>query len=382
MKIGINLLAFLPNVSGGIEFYVRNLIDALAQIDSTNEYFLFTNNDNHHTFNLNHSNFHLLRISVGARPQMARVLCEQLYLPILASRLQLDVLHSPSYTYPILARVPGVITICDMLYKIYPEIIEEPKLTFWRLFVPWSVKRCKKVLTISEFSKQDIIKHLYALPSKVVVTLLALDGRFGKKPKRSSEEEIVRVCAKYKILSPYILSVGGVGKHKNAVALIKAVRELHKRPATKNLTAVITGNDYGSKKEIELMSSALDVAKFICLPGYVSKEDLPALYSGALAYVHPSYFEGFGLPLLEAFVFGVPLVVSDRASLSEVSGNAALVVNPDNVDEITDSIYCIASDYEFRQELIRRGYERIKDFSWEHTARLTLEAYKSAVIQS
>jgi len=377
LRIGINLLAFLPGVSGGIEFYVRNLLASLVHVDAENQYFLFTNHDNHHTFEFNKANFRRLRIHVGARPQMARIMWEQAYLPIVASRFRLDILHSPSYTWPVFSRVPGVVTICDMLYEVYPESIGEPKLTFWRLFVPWSANRCEKVLTISEHSKQDIVKYLHVAPEKVLVTPLALDLRLTSLGQ-PTQQEIAQVCAKYDVRRPYILNVGGVGRHKNPISLVGALDTLHQRPATKILALVITGNDYGVKTEIESAVAALDLGEFVCLPGYVAREDLPALYAGALAYASPSYFEGFGLTLLEAMAYGTPVVTSDRASLPEVAGDAALIVKPDNMEQLAEAIHQIVSDSQFRSEMIRRGYLRVKDFSWEQTAELTLEAYREA----
>ncbi|GAC1538783.1 MAG: glycosyltransferase family 1 protein [Herpetosiphon sp.] len=377
MNIGINLLAFLPGISGGIEFYARNLLTTLVVNDPQNNYFAFTNRDNHDTFNLHQSNFKRVRVNTGARPQFKRILWEQLYLPVLARRFRLDVLHSPSYTWPILATVPGIVTICDMLYKEYPDSIGQPKLAFWRLFVPWSAARCKKIITISEASRQDILKYLRVPPEKVVVTPLALDRRLDVNT-RPTPEMIAATCGKYGIRTPYVIDVGGVGNHKNAATLVNALALVKKRPGTEDLGLVITGNDYGTRRQLELAISAADLQQHVSLPGYVAAEDLPALYSGALLYASPSYFEGFGLTILEAMSFGVPVVVSNRASLPEVAGEAALVVDPDDVSRLADVIYEVAMNHSSRNALIERGYRRVAAFSWEETARLTLAAYVAA----
>ncbi len=377
MRIGINLLGLLPNVSGGIEFYVRNLLLALTEIDTFNQYYFFTNLENHDTFDLQRANVQRVKVNTRTRPQIVRIAWEQFYLPLQATRLRLDVLHSPSYTWPVFSRVPGVVTICDMLYKVYPEFIGQPKLMFWRLFVPWSANRCRKVLTISESSKQDIVRYLHIAPEKVVVTPLALDKQLDS-PRQPTEQEIAQACVKHGVRRPYILNVGGVGRHKNSISLVGALDALHRRPATKTLALVITGNDYGAKKEIESAVAALDLGEFVCLPGYVAKDDLPALYAGALAYASPSYFEGFGLTLLEAMAYGTPVVTSDRASLPEVSGDAAFIVNPDDLNQLADALYQLASNSQCREEMIWRGFRRVEAFSWERTARLTLEAYQGA----
>ena len=377
MRIGINLLALYPMVSGGVEFYIRNLLDALFKIDRSNEYVLFTNQDNHCTFAGGQPNVQWVLCGVGARPQWKRVAWEQLILPSFAKKYRLDLLHSPTYTWPVRSNLPGVVSILDMLYRVYPETIPRTKLTFWKAFVPWSARRCHKILTSSESSKRDIVRYLGVPPEKVTVTPLALDRQLdtGKQP---SADEIEEVCAKYAIRSPYLLDVGGVGRHKNPVSLVKALAILRGRTATKELTLVITGNDYGSAGEIRSCAYSFGLEEAVRLPGYVAREDLPALYAGSFAYVTPSMFEGFGLTVLEAMEFCTPVVVSDRASLPEVVGDAALTVDPERSDLIADAIYRIAMDPELRQDLINRGRRRVEEFSWERTARLTLEAYREA----
>jgi len=377
LRIGINLLALYPMVSGGMEFYIRNLLDALFKIDRSNQYVLFTNQDNHCTFADGQPNVQWVLCGIGARPQWKRIAWEQLILPLFAKKYSLDLLHSPTYTWPVSSGVPGVVTIHDMLYRVHPELIPRTKVTFWRVFVPWSARRCHKILTSSESSKRDIVRYLGVPSEKVTVTPLALDRRLdtGKQP---SADEIEGVCAKYTIRRPYLLDVGGVGRHKNPVSLVKALAILRGRTATKELTLVITGNDYGSAGEIRSCAYSSGLEEAVCLPGYVAREDLPALYAGAFAYVTPSMFEGFGLTVLEAMAFCTPVVVSDRASLSEVAGDAALTVDPGRPDLIADAIYRIAMDPVLRQDLINRGQRRVEEFSWERTARLTLEAYREA----
>jgi len=377
MIIGINLLALYPTVSGGTEFYIRNLLDALFRMDMSNQYVLFTNQDNHSTFAHGQPNVQWVLCGLGARPQWKRVAWEQFVLPSVANRHGLDLLHSPTYTWPVNSRIPGVVTIHDMLYCVHPESIPKTKLAFWRVFVPWAARRCRKILTISESSKRDIVRYLGVPPEKVIVTPLSLDCRFDIE-KLPSVDEIEGVCTKYAIRRPYLLNVGGVGKHKNPIALIKALTILRGCTATKDMTLAITGNDYGSAREIGSCASSSALEHAVRLPGYVASEDLPALYAGAFAYVTPSRFEGFGLTVLEAMAFGTPVVISDRASLPEVAGDAALAVDPERPDRIADAVYRIATEPGLRQELIHRGRRRIEDFSWEQTARITLHAYREA----
>ena len=379
MRIGINLLAVLPRFSGGIEFYIRNLLIALADIDTENQYYLFTNRDNHELFDAGRPNFQRIQVDTRARPQVSRIAWEQFYLPYLSARLHLDVLHSPTYTWPVLCNVPGVVTICDMLYQIYPETIDRGKLLFWRIFIPWSVKRCRKILTISERSKLDIVRGLPVTPDQVVVTPLALEVQFAHA-RPPAEEDVRRVCTKYGLCRPYILDVGGIGNHKNALTLVRAlavVRQKYPEMATLSLT--ITGNNYGAKEQILRAAEELKLSDLVFLPGYVAREDLPALYRGAVVYASPSYFEGFGLTLLEAMAFGIPVITSNCSSLPEVAGDAALIVDPDDSMQMAEAIHTLLANPEYRNKMISRGYCRVKAFSWEQTARLTLKAYHSAV---
>ena len=382
MNIGINLLAVVPNISGGIESYIHNLLSSLCKIDRKNEYYLFTNIDNSRVFDFQQDNFHQVSLHVRARPQLRRIMWEQAYLPIAAKKLRLHVLHSPSYTWPIFSSAPGVVTICDMLYRVLPECLDKRKLTFWRLLIPWSARRCAKVLTISEYSKYDIVKYLRLPSEKVIVTPLALDMRLSESCGSSTEQRIEEVCAKYQIRRPYILSIGSIGTHKNPVTLVKGLKVLHKRLPTRALSLVLAGNDNGAKAEIELAVKSLGVAEFVRLTGYVLREDLPALYAGAVAYTSLSYFEGFGLTLLEAMACHTPVVVSNCTSLPEVAGNAALIVDPDNIEQLADAIYHLASYSQYRTKMIEEGALRVKEFSWERAANLTLQVYNEVAADS
>ena len=378
MRIGINLLAIRPMVSGGIEFYLRNLLESLFRVDLSNEYILFSNLDCLGDFAFEYKNVQTMRCNIAACPQWKRIIWEQTFLPIAAKKYRLDLLHSPTYTWPVCSAIPGIVSILDMLYRVYPDTIPRAKLAFWSTLVPWSARRCRKILTISESSKRDIVKYLGVPPEKVTVTPLALDRRFDIGKKLSSDE-IDRVCAKYGIRKPYLLCVGGVAKHKNSIALVQTLAILRGRAPTREMTLVIAGNDYGSAREIEICASACSLEQVVRLIGYVVSEDLPALYAGAFAYVTPSRFEGFGLTVLEAMAFGTPVVVSNRGSLPEVAGDAALVVDPENPVRIADAIARIAIEPGMREELVHRGLRRVEQFSWEQTAWITLQVYREVL---
>ena len=282
MRIGINVLAIKPNISGGIEYYLYNLIEAIAKLDCRNEYYLFVSRDNCREINNYNRNFKKIYINVKWRQTLKRILLEQMFLPILVRKYQLDVLHSPTYTWPVLADVPGVVTVCDMLYKVLPDAIRPSKFLFWRLLIPISIFRCKKVLTISENSKTDIIRFLNIPADKILVTPLALDVALARV-NHPSEIEIEGICKKYFIKRPYFLNVGGMGKHKNPLMLVHCLKEMKRRSGIDDISLVIAGKDYGARKEIEDAAAALDLQRNVFLPGYVGREDLAGIYAGAFA---------------------------------------------------------------------------------------------------
>jgi len=377
VRIGINLLAFEPGRSGGAELYARNLVAALARIDRVNEYVLFTNLDNDEAYRSVAPSFCVERIGIRSRPQFRRVLTEQLLLPVLAKRHRLAILHSPSYTWPLAALVPGVVTIPDMLYRSQPHFVEQPKLTFWRIFVPMSAWRCKKVLTISDHARRDIARYLKVPISKIVVTPLA-PIPMGAGAAAPGSEEATKILAQYRIAPPYVLTVAGLGKHKNTISLVRALDLLQRRNSLKQLSLVVTGNDYGARDAIWTEIERLGLTHAVVLPGYVPARDLPTLYACAAAYASVSRFEGFGMTVLEAMACGAPVVISNCASLPEVAGDAAVVVDPDDTDALAGALFTLIADPERRRDYVERGRNRVAQFSWDATARLTLDAYLEA----
>jgi glycosyltransferase involved in cell wall biosynthesis len=378
MRIGLDLLPLLPDSSGGIEWYARNLVRSLTEIDQVNEYYLFTNIANHDSFGPDALNVRRILCSVRPANRVRRMLFEQMCLPGLASRYRIDVLHSPFYTLPLRGAATSVVTICDMLYRVHPQWVGQPKLTFWRLFIPQAARRCSRIVTISQNSKRDIVRFLRVPPSKVVVTPLAADGEFGWGGA-PSQAELHKVRRRYNLEGEYVLCVGGIGAHKNSVTLVRAFDRYCGRPGLSKMSLVITGQDYGARRDIESAIASLDLSHRVKLVGYVPRVELPALYRCASLYVSVSFFEGFGLTPLEAMACGVPVIVSSRAALPEVVGDAGITVEPDDVEALADRMLEVSTDAELRSRLSRDGVARAKEFTWKRTAVRTLEAYKAAV---
>jgi glycosyltransferase involved in cell wall biosynthesis len=376
MRIGLNLLPLVPDRSGGIEWYVRSLVETLPAVDESNEYYLFTSAANHESFAPDTSRVRRVLCPAASVSRAGRLIVEQLSLPRQVVRWGIDVLHSPFYTWPLRCRVPGVVTICDMLYEVHPQWIGQPKLAFWRMFVPQAAKRCRRIITLSENSKRDIVRFLRVPVEKVVVTPLAADVEFTAHG--SGYDESTDVCHRYGIRSPYVLSVGGAGANKNTVTLVRAFSRYCRQANVPRLSLAITGQDFGARREIAAAVSSLGLEDSVRLTGHVPRRDLPALYRAASVYVSVSWFEGFGLTPLEAMACGVPVIVANRTSLPEVVGGAGLIVEPEDVAGLTECITRVVIDHELRRRLSVEGLSRAKEFTWKRTALQTLAAYCAA----
>ena len=378
MRIGINLLYLLPGDVAGSETYIRNLLSGLARVDSANQYFLFTNSDNHDTFHFADSRFQRVLCSVAARLQIRRVAFEQMILPRLASYYRLDVLHSPAYTAPLITPCANVVSILDMLYRVYPGNIPQPKRIFWQIFVPLSARRCHVVLTLSENSRRDIVNYLRVPADKVVVSHLAVDERLVERHRALQNLEAQgRVCTKHMTKGPYIFTLAHSLKgHKNLLGLLTAFKMLRSRLPEINL---VVGGKSRFEPETQRAIGELDLMGSVLLPGYLSLDEMAQLYANAAVYVIPSLFEGFGLPALEAMYFGVPVACSNTGSLPEVVGDAGVLFDPKDTADMAHNLYHVLTDSTLRADLIQRGRRRVSQFSWEDAARKTLAGYELAV---
>lgn len=378
MRIGINLLYLLPGDVAGSETYIRNLLSGLARVGSANQYFLFTNPDNHDTFHFADSRFQRVLCSVTARLQIRRVAFEQMILPRLASYYRLDVLHSPAYTAPLITPCANVVSILDMLYRVYPSAILQPKRLFWQIFVPLSARRCHVVMTISENSRRDIVNYLRVPADKVVVSLLAVDERLVERHLTLQKLEAQgRVCTNAMTKGPYVFTLAHrIKGHKNLFGLLTAFKMLRSRLPEINL---VVGGKARFDPETQRAIEELDLMGSVRLPGYLSLDEMAQLYANAAVYVIPSLFEGFGLPALEAMYFGVPVACSNAGSLPEVVGDAGVLFDPKDTADMALNLYRVLTDSTLRADLIQRGRRRVSQFSWEDTARKTLAGYELAV---
>ena len=291
-----------------------------------------------------------------------------------AARLgKLDVVHDPTGVSPFLFGAGGaktVVTIHDVFPWSCPGTSTALDTLIHHHWLPRVLPRVDAVITVSKASKQDIVRFLGVSPARVRVIPEGVNGRF----RPVAALEMARVRARYGLPDRYLLFVGSVEGRKNLRRLLEACSILWQRGEKRPL--VIAGPR--NRRYEELMSALRDpeVERQVIFTGYLPEEDLPAVYSGADLFLFPSLYEGFGLPPLEAMACGTPVVCSNTSSLPEVVGDAAITVDPYNVEGLADTIRMVLSDGDLRQDLRARGLERARQFTWERTARETVEVYR------
>jgi len=277
-----------------------------------------------------------------------------------------NVFFSPSHYAPRFSPIPTAISIMDLSYIHFPELFTKHDLYQLVNWTKYSAKQARKIFTISNFSRDDIIKIYRKEPEDVVTTYLGFKPALASDSKSLDMEELGK---KFGITKSYILFVGTLQPRKNITKLIEAFSILK----NKDTQLVIVGKKGWLWEEILAAPKKFNIADRVKFLDFVGNEDLPSLYKNALCFVLPSLYEGFGLPVLEAMKFGCPTVISDVSSLPEVGGDAALYVDPQSVDDIADKLNAVISDEKLREEMIKKGYNQVKKFSWENTAKETIK---------
>lgn len=280
-------------------------------------------------------------------------------------RLPIKVFFSPTHYAPRFSPIPTVISIMDLSYLHFPEMFKASDLYQLRSWTGYSAQKAKRVITISEASKNDIIKE-YNLPGdRVVVTYPGIKMQNAKVKSQKSD------LKRHGIKDEYILFVGTLQPRKNLIRLIEAHSILVSQYP--NISLVIVGKKGWLYEDILTAPKKFGIESTVKFLDFVPDENLSVLYQNARFFILPSLYEGFGLPILEAMANGCPVITSNVSSLPEAGGNAALYVDPNDVNDIADKMKKLLHDENLRQELIKKGFEHVKKFSWEKTARDTLK---------
>jgi glycosyltransferase involved in cell wall biosynthesis len=363
LTIGVNALYLLPGGVGGTEIYLRGLLAGLAEIDPVNRYVIFTNRETGADLAPARPNFRVAQQPVSAMSRPRRILWEQTGLALEAARRCLDVMLNAGFTAPLFAPCPQVTMFHDLQHKQHPEYFRWFDLPVWRFFLFWSAHVSRLLLAPSQATAVDL-KRYYRLPDgKVRVALHGVDTAFfGIVVRRRPER--------------FLLAVSTLHPHKNLDALLRAFAVFRERHTDFRL--VVSGLHGFSAGYLHNLRDVLGLRDAVDFPGWIPREELYGLFSRAWAFVYPSLFEGFGLPILEALAAGVPTACSAIEPLSSVAGEAALRFDPRDQAALLEALFRITEDEELRRTLAIAGPARAAHFSWRFTAQTTLEALEDA----
>ena len=377
MHIGIDAHAIGAR-QGGNETYIANLIKSLAEIDGDNLYTIYLADAAaaqwRENFTTRYKNF-----SVRLLPPPTPLVRVPVYLTYELFRRPVDVLHV-QYTAPPFCRVPVVVTIHDLAFERMPETFTRRGSFQLKLTVRRTAKKAARIATVSEYSRQDLLDIYKLPPEKVVVTYNGVESSFTPQPSVPNEAEAVR--KRFGVSRDFLLAVGSLQPRKNLVRLIRAYARLRSEREDFRPQLVIVGRKLWLASEIFDEVKRQRWADDVILTGYVADEDLPALYRAARAFVYPSLFEGFGLPPLEAMASGTPVVTSDVSSIPEITGDAALLIDPNDERALANALIEIVNNDRLRAELREKGIAQAKKFTWRDAAEKTLRLYRRLIRRS
>jgi glycosyltransferase involved in cell wall biosynthesis len=348
IRIGVNALYLIPGGVGGTEIYLRNLLRALAEIDAVNQYVVFTNRETGADLTPDRPNFVQARQAVNAAFRPARILWEQIVLPFAIRKHRIEVLLNPGFTAPLGCTCPMVTVFHDLQHKRHPEYFRWFDLPFWNFFLWAAARRSGGLIAISQATADDILRY-YRRPAHIIqpqVIHFGVEREFFEIARRREPRD-------------YLLCASTTHPHKNLQRLLRMHAETPNAPRL-----VITGVRGFAAREIEGLAS-----ESVELTGWIPREQLYELFRGALGFIYPSTFEGFGMPVLEAMAAGVPVACSDIPPLREIAGSTVHFFDPRSDRAIRDALQLLATG----GISTAAAQHRATEFTWEKTARATLD---------
>ena len=370
-RIGIDARFYGPTRKG-LGRYTQEVVDGVV-IDKENNYVVFLSRDNFEEFRYEAAN--VKKVLVDIRWY---TLAEQVVFPWIIRKEKLDLIHFPHFNVPLHCPTKFVVTVHDLILTKFPTVRATTlnPLFYWfknfayRLVINNAIKRSKKIIAVSQFTKDDLVKQFKILEDKIVVTYLGVAQTFAAD-KNSGDTDVLK---KYNINRPFLLYVANAYPHKNLEGLIKLFPKIK---AVKNdLQLVLVCKDDYFYERVKVFAKKYDDGRNVVFPGFISDNELVYFYRHALAYIFPSKYEGFGLPPLEAMAQGCPVASSNQASMPEILGDAAIFFDPDNEAEMIEKILVLINDSRLREEIKSKGREHVKKYDWDKCADQTLKIYK------
>lgn len=383
MNIGIDIRPLMHPTRTGVGEYTYELLNAIFTLDTTNQYFLFYNSQKDVTSQIprwNNSNVHYVHT---AWPNKVFNVCIKLFgWPKLDKLITsqhnshpiIDWFYSPNLNFTALSKnTKHLITIHDLSFEFFPEFYTH-KRQLWHKIINYR-RQCHnaaKIIVPSANTKRDLVDKYRISPDKIQVLYPGLSAVFQNLDTENLRREQMQIKKKYFLPENFILFLGTIEPRKNISGIIEAFEKIQST-LSPDYALVIAGAPGWKNKDtysVAHKSSAHEQIKFI---GYIAPEDKPALYASASLFVYPSFYEGFGFPVLEAMAMGVPVITSNRSSLPEIASTAARLVNPNKTNEIATAIRQLLANHTARATQIKNGLSAASKFSWENTARAWLD---------
>ncbi|MDP4090776.1 MAG: glycosyltransferase family 1 protein [Bacillota bacterium] len=370
MRIAVDARGINWYKGTGIGTYTENLLSQLLSMDSESYYHLYWSGYDYGRFNSENS-----KVIMTSRKHHR--FFQQNYIPGNLIKEKIELYHVPQNGIGLVDSIKckKVITIHDLIPYIMPETVGNGYLLKFLKEVPDIIQFSDAILTVSNWSKRDILKFFPIDEKKIFVTPLAADLKYKPLDREWSRYMIEK---KLNIKKPFILYIGGFSPRKNVRSLIMAFSQIF-NDLDKEYDLVITGSLRDEGSSLKELCDKLQMSQHIIFTGFVEEDMLPVLYSGAEVFVYPSFYEGFGLPPLEAMSCGTPVITSNVSSIPEVVGDAGILIDPYDTSNLIEALGSILNDEEKKRQLSAAGLERASQYSWKRTALDTLNAYKEIV---
>ena len=384
MRVAINAVFWGEETTGSGQ-YIRNLLQALAEIDGATEYVLVMPRGLKHGRAFQES-VSSGRVEIlwrrtpfdGLSDNLTKLWFEQITFPSACRRVGADLAFVPYFAPPFFSPVPVVVTIHDLIPLILPAYRGSILVQAYMRLVSSAARRMDLVLTDSVASERDIVRLLNIPSSRTRVIPLAAESAYRKVEE---VDELARVRALHDLPSRYLLYLGGFDVRKNVEQVLAAYARARRSPGFPDDVWLVVGGKLPSDHtpftpDPRLVSATLGITDRVLFTGWIEERDKPAIYSGAIAFLFPSCYEGFGLPPLEALSCGVPVITSDVSALPEVIGDAGLTVSPGDVDALAAAVFSVVVDEHLRERLRWSALVQSERFSWDRTARETLSSFE------
>lgn len=375
MRIGIDARFYGP-IGKGLGRYTQKLIENLEKVDGKNRYFIFLKSENFDEYKPKNKNFQKVLANFPWY-----TFSEQIKFPRLLKKYKLNLIHFPHFNVPVLYLGKFIVTIHDLILLNFPTVRSSSlsPVSYWfkfwayKIVINSAIRRSNRIIAVSNFTKNDILKNYPRIPDeKIKVTYEACDDYCLFNPKK--EHIILR---RYGIIKPYFLYVGNAYPHKNPERLMLAFKKLENHP--KKINLVFVGSDDYFYRRLKILKEEKKIENVI-FAGFIPDYDLDLVFRKSVAYVRPSFYEGFELPPLEAMARGVPVICSNHSCAKEILGDSAHYFDGKETADIVRAIEDVLEDKELRNVLIEKGYRQVKKYNWKKMARETLDLYKSVRI--